>query len=82
MTIAFNKQEKEILVSKLQAYMTKELEFDLGQFDAEFLIDFISEELGNYYYNRGVYDAKARVDDKVNEISEALYDIEKPTSLR
>jgi uncharacterized protein (DUF2164 family) len=82
MTIEFSKQEKEILVSKLQAYMNKELEFDLGQFDAEFLIDFISEELGNYYYNRGLYDAKARVDDKVNEISEALYDIEKPTSLR
>lgn len=82
MTIKFTTQEKEILVSKLQKYMTSELETELGQFDAEFLLDFISKEMGSYFYNRGLYDAQILLENKINDISDALLEIEKPTSLR
>ncbi|MBF7071912.1 DUF2164 domain-containing protein [Glaciecola sp. MH2013] len=82
MSIKFSAQEKEILIHKLQAYMSKELDFELGQFDGDFLLDFISEEMGAYFYNRGLYDAKLRVEEKIAQIDEALYEIEQPTSLR
>lgn len=73
-------QEKEQLVSKLQHYFERELEQELGQFDAEFLLDFFSKELGAFYYNQGLYDAQTIVSDRVEQITEAIYELEKPTN--
>jgi uncharacterized protein (DUF2164 family) len=77
-TIKFSNQEKEQLVDKLQRYFERELEQELGQFDAEFLLDFVSKELGSFYYNRGLYDAQHIITDRVEQISEAIYELEKP----
>ncbi len=35
--IAFSKDEKEIIVRKIQLYFSEELKQKIGQFDAEFL---------------------------------------------
>jgi len=77
--IEFSKGEKEHIVQKIKRYFDDELDQDLGQFDAEFLLDFFSEEVGSYYYNRGLNDARAILEDKLERIDEALYEIEKPT---
>ena len=80
--IKFNKDEKAVLVQKLQLYFSDELDQKIGQFDAEFLIDFIGEEMGAYFYNRGVQDAQQALSRKIDEISDALYDLEKPVEFR
>ncbi len=77
--VDFSKDEKAIIVRKLKMYFNEELDQDLGQFDAEFLLDFFSEEVGAYYYNRGLYDARSVLEDKLETITEAIYEIEKPT---
>jgi len=77
--IEFSKEEKEIIVKKIRFYFDQELEQDLGQFDAEFLLDFFSAEVGGYYYNRGLYDAQAYLEKQVETISEDLYQLEKNT---
>lgn len=51
----------------------------MGQFDAEFLLDFFSEEVGSYFYNRGLYDAQTLLESKIETITEAFTEIEKPT---
>lgn len=79
-TIDFTSNEKEAMVQKLQAYFQQELDQDLGQFDAEFLLDFVSKELGAYYYNRGLHDARAVLENKLSAIDEDLYAIEKETN--
>ncbi len=79
--IEFSKQEKAIIIDKIQLYFKEELDQDIGQFDAEFLLDFFSEEVGAYYYNRGIYDAQAILEKKMDTIAEAIYEIEKPTQL-
>ena len=79
-TIDFTSKEKEAMVEKLQAYFEKELDQDLGQFDAEFLLDFVSKELGAYFYNRGLHDARAVLENKLSTIDEDLYAIEKETN--
>lgn len=79
-TIDFTSNEKEAMVQKLQAYFEQELNQDLGQFDAEFLLDFVSKELGAYYYNRGLHDARAVLENKLSAIDEDLYAIEKETN--
>ncbi|NDV93044.1 DUF2164 family protein [Alteromonas sp. 345S023] len=77
--IKFTKQEKDEMVLKLQTYFGNELSQELGQFDAEFLLDFVSKELGAYYYNRGLHDAREVFENRVQAIDDDLYAIEKET---
>ncbi|ANG62567.1 hypothetical protein A8C75_08775 [Marinobacterium aestuarii] len=77
--IEFSKEEKASVVLQIQRYFRDELEQDIGQFDAEFLLDFFSEKVGAYYYNRGLSDAQAVLNGKLDDIAEAISEIEKPT---
>lgn len=77
--IEFSKAEQEVIVDKLQLYFKEELAQEIGQFDAEFLLDFFSQEIGPYYYNRGLQDARSVLTNRLEEITEAIYEIEKPT---
>jgi uncharacterized protein (DUF2164 family) len=38
--IEFSRQQKELIVNKVQRYFNQQLEQDISQFDAEFLVDF------------------------------------------
>lgn len=78
--ITLTNAQKDTLVDKLQKYFDQELGQDIGRFDAEFLVDFIGEEFGAYYYNQGLEDARAVVTKQVDSITEAIYEIEKPLS--
>jgi uncharacterized protein (DUF2164 family) len=42
-------------------------------------LDFFAEEIGPYFYNRGLYDAQAILQSRLENIGEAIYEIEKPT---
>lgn len=75
--IKFSSDEKAQIVAQIKRYFDKELGQDIGQFDAEFLLDFFSQKIGPYYYNRGLYDAKAVINDKLLDIDDALFEIEK-----
>ena len=77
-TIKFGKEEKAQMVQKVKMYFREELQQDIGGLDAEFLIDFFSEEMGAYYYNNGVYDAAALLTEKVEDINDQLLQLEKP----
>ncbi|MEX0619040.1 MAG: DUF2164 domain-containing protein [Pseudohongiellaceae bacterium] len=79
--IEFSKEEKEVLVEKLKSYFDEELGQKIGQFECEFFLDFISGELGAFYYNKGLLDAQALLATKIDDITEALYELEKPTNL-
>ena len=80
--IEFSKEEKSILVRKVQLYFSEELKQQIGQFDAEFLLEFFSQEVGAYYYNRGLYDAQAAVSAKVDDIQDAIYQLEQSTDFK
>jgi len=80
--IKFSKDEASILSKKIQLYLREELDKEVGQFDAQFMLDFISGEIGPYYYNRGLYDAQSILESKLENITEAIYEIEKVTEFR
>jgi uncharacterized protein (DUF2164 family) len=77
--VEFNNQEKEILVDKVKQYFEAELNQEIGQFDAEFLIDFFSVNVGGYYYNRGLSDAQLAIRNKLEDIESEIESLEKPT---
>ncbi len=78
--IKFTNTEKALLIDKLQNYFERELDQELGQFDADFLLDFFSKELGAVYYNRGLYDAQSLMSAKIDLIAEQIVELELPTS--
>lgn len=80
--IKFTKEEKELITRKIQLYFREELNSDIGQFDAQFLLDFFAEEMGVYFYNRGLYDAQAILEKRIENITEAIYELEKVTEFR
>lgn len=80
--ISFNEEEKVLLSQKLKKYIAEELDHEVGQFEAEFLLDFISKEIGGYYYNKGLEDAGSVIAAKFEDINDALYEIEAPTESR
>lgn len=82
MHIKFTKEEKSVIVRKIRLYFTEELKQEIGGFDAEFLLDFFTEEVGSYFYNRGLYDAQAILASKLDDLSEAIYQLERPTEFR
>ncbi|MGV8930938.1 MAG: DUF2164 domain-containing protein [Luteimonas sp.] len=80
--ISFTKEEKELITRKIQLYFSEELNQQVGQFDAEFLLDFISRELGAYFYNRGLYDAQAALSAKLEDIQDSIYQLEQHTDFK
>jgi uncharacterized protein (DUF2164 family) len=40
-------------------------------------MDFISETMGPFYYNRGIYDAQALLQEQLEHVGESIYQLEK-----
>lgn len=80
--IQFSEEEKAVLVRKIQLYFSEELKQSLGRFDAEFLLDFFTAEVGAYFYNRGLYDAQAILASRMDDLQDAIYQLERPTEFR
>ncbi|MDZ4263942.1 MAG: DUF2164 domain-containing protein [Pseudomonadota bacterium] len=80
--ITFSKEEKELITKKIQLYFEKELNQEIGQFDAEFLLDFFAKDIGAYFYNRGLYDAQAILERRLEDMAETIYELEKVTDFR
>ncbi|MCW8345586.1 DUF2164 domain-containing protein [Vibrio sp. ZSDZ65] len=74
----FDSKQRNDIIIQLQQYFSEELEQDLGQFDAEFLLDFLIKKLGPAFYNKGLEDAKAVLERRVLDIGDELYEIEMP----
>ncbi|HEY7775791.1 MAG TPA: DUF2164 domain-containing protein [Kineobactrum sp.] len=78
--VKFSDAEKEQIVSKVKGYFREELDQDIGSFEAEFLIDFFTRELGAHFYNRGLYDAQTVLAAKLEELGDSILELEKPTT--
>ena len=76
--IELTKDTRDVLTQKLTRHLKSEFNIDIGGFDAAFLLDYIGETMGPYFYNQGLQDAQALFREKFEIITEAIYDIEKP----
>ncbi len=77
--LTFTEEEKAKLVHKIQNYFASELSEDIGQFDAEFLLDFFSKEIGAYHYNKGLQDARTLIEENTQNLLQTFYEMEKVT---
>ncbi|WP_345988430.1 DUF2164 domain-containing protein [Sulfurimonas sp. HSL1-2] len=76
--ITFSPEEKAVMVEKMKAYFARELDQEIGGFDAEFLLDFFAEEIGVYFYNKGLNDALDEMRVRIDTIADDVgYTLEK-----
>ena len=61
-------EQKVELVTKITDYVSDEFQVELGQFEAEFFVDFIIKELAPVVYNQALYDAEVILKDKIEDI--------------
>ncbi|KEA65115.1 hypothetical protein ADIMK_0817 [Marinobacterium lacunae] len=80
--IKFSREEQALIVEQIQQYFSEELDQELGGFDAQFLLDFIGDVIGPYFYNRGLYDALAMLETRMENLSESIYELEKTTAFK
>ena len=66
------------MVYKIKHYFNRELGEEIGQFDAEFLLEFFGKEIGPYFYNHGLHDAQGAMDSQMDTLKEVLYTMEEP----
>jgi uncharacterized protein (DUF2164 family) len=80
--IELDKPARDALARALVGYLKDELDVEIGGMDALLLLDFISERLGPSYYNQALNDAQAHLRARMDALSEAFYELEKPTKPR
>jgi uncharacterized protein (DUF2164 family) len=79
--IELPKATQDALAKALSRYLKEQFDVQVEGFDAVFLLDFITERLGPHFYNQGLQDAQAILHAKLEQIGEAIYEIEKPAKL-
>ncbi len=79
---SFTKAEREAIISKIQLYFSKELDQEIGSFEAGFLLKFFSEEIGPFFYNLALRDAQSILVRRMDDITNAIDELVKPVGLR
>ena len=80
--ISFTWIEKSAIVERIQLYFSEKLDQEIGQFEAEFLLDFFANEIGPYFYNKGLKDSQTILHKRIDEILEAIDSLEKPMAIQ
>ncbi|WP_225765176.1 DUF2164 domain-containing protein [Stenotrophomonas sp. Marseille-Q4652] len=74
--IQFSREQQDMLAADLQRWLLDNTSAELGRFEAGFLLDHVSQLLGAYWYNQGVRDAQAVLARRVDDLQEALEQLE------
>lgn len=72
-----DKDTRHRLATQIKRYLDDELEIDIGNMDAEFMIDFLASNLGARFYNQGVRDAAAVFARRSDDLADDFYGLEK-----
>lgn len=70
--LQLDKEEEEVLLDDLRAYMSDELDMDIGNLPAKFLLDFMVDLIGPKIYDQAISDAEPWLYDRFTGILEDL----------
>ena len=66
--IALTKKQKEKAVAVIREYITENFDAEAGNLQSEMFLDYITEYVGVYYYNKAIADSLSVMADKVEEL--------------
>jgi len=71
------KEEKNQMMNAIQRYFAEEREEEIGELAAINMLEFITKNLGVYYYNQGVRDSRNIAVQRSQLLEEDLFALEK-----
>ncbi|MBA2176767.1 DUF2164 domain-containing protein [Halobacillus locisalis] len=75
---SLKKEEKEYMIARIQEYFELERDESIGELAADQMLDYMVKEIGPFLYNKGIYDARQMLEQKVMNIDEDLLSLERP----
>jgi len=73
MPIELDKQETKEVIASLQHYFREELDQEISEMRAKFLLDYILQEIAPFAYNKGVKDAEIYFRGKIEDLFGTCY---------
>ena len=70
--VKLEKEKREEMVKAIITYFRKERDEEIGQLAAGILLDFVIEKLAPEFYNQGVLDSCAYLNEKVEDMQSLL----------
>ena len=80
--LKLDKDTRARLAHQIKHYLETDLDVEIGNMDAEFLMDFLTPTLGAHFYNLGLKDAQALFARKVDDINDEIYALERQIDQR
>ena len=80
--LKLDKDARTRLAREIKRYLDDDLDIDIGNMDAELLVDFLTPTVGARFYNLGLKDAQALFARKAEDLSDEIYALEKPVDER
>jgi uncharacterized protein (DUF2164 family) len=74
MPIELDKQQTQDCVASLQTYFRKELDEEIGEMKAKFLLNYILKEIAPLAYNQGVKDAEMFFRAKIEDLPATCFE--------
>jgi uncharacterized protein (DUF2164 family) len=78
--IELSHEDRAALGRQVQRFVTEELDLEIGNMDAEQLVEFLIKTAGHHCYNLGLQDAQILVERKAEDIASELSTMEKYVS--
>lgn len=67
-TIQISKEEKSIAIEKLKEYIQLNFDEEIGNLQTEIFFDYITKNIGIYYYNKAIGDAFSLMTEKTEDL--------------
>jgi uncharacterized protein (DUF2164 family) len=80
--IELDRAARESLARAIVRHLKTELDLEIGAFEAGDLAGLLAERIGPIFYNQGLRDAQALLRARVETITEAIEELEKPVQDR
>ena len=74
MAIELGKEEAKEVVASLQRYCREELEVEVSEMRARFLLEYILKEIAPLAYNKGVKDAEEFLRGRIEDLSGTCFE--------
>jgi len=76
MSINLPKDKQAKIIESLKYYFEENMDTEIGDLKASFLLEFILKEIGPSIYNQAILDAQSVMADKVSDLDNTCYEPE------
>ena len=76
MSLQFTREQKESLAEQIRIYFRDELDKEIGNMEAEFFLDFLTEQLGPTFYNKALKDVQSHLHGFTDELLDRIDELQ------